>query len=683
MAGNGDGDDFWRTANGWMLECAYLRSVQEFSANGRVVEARQLAEAVLKKDFIDLPHIHTQESMIQLMMLLTDGYTYQSPPSGKKTVLEEALVFFQSLLSKFSEDLTFVSSAKRLELDLRIQALYACCGADDFKTAAQAFVRLDLEEKSTYAAAKNSYIAPRDVLRVLNGRKADNPILIQNSYKSFIEEVQEFVKYVHKTFPKPWVLQAYEKRQTSTTVTQSVSPPHEKRSASPEANLQRPCELATSDMETKPLETDVSSSMEDDAELWENLSQITKEQRHDLPNDQQDHLKPASLVIEDSVMETDKQYFEEPTTCIKDQKLEIMKKVLSYFHGMNRPLSLRTQQKIREMQSRERSVLSIPEIHEKARQHLKSMGVLSQLKAHFMCLENKKLNFVSADQRNSPEPLPDSPPESVIENSPVTSASNSPAMTCTSASVNPSLKSAVRTPPCQVVCVPLEEDQSIPLTFRKLATSVPHQVTQQSEDQSSTEAASSSEEKAESQVITKASRIRTRVGNLAGVQKGESPSQPKPIRRSGRRSQLTECVTTATSKRPDTPTVPTPPSRLPNIDAPMSRLRFRQSLVELPSGTAITPSWTKKNVRQKRRAGRGRKGIPWTSSEEEELYAGIVKYGVGNWAMIKSDFKFRTDRTSQDLSDKWRTLQRNERHLEEIKCRWRNSQKRPLGSPQY
>ena len=51
--------------------------------------------------------------------------------------------------------------------------------------------------------------------------------------------------------------------------------------------------------------------------------------------------------------------------------------------------------------------------------------------------------------------------------------------------------------------------------------------------------------------------------------------------------------------------------------------------------------------------------VGWTYKEEVDLYKGVQKYGVGNWAVIKKDPTFHfTSRTSVNLKDKWRNLEK-------------------------
>ncbi|EDV22701.1 uncharacterized protein TRIADDRAFT_28428, partial [Trichoplax adhaerens] len=46
---------------------------------------------------------------------------------------------------------------------------------------------------------------------------------------------------------------------------------------------------------------------------------------------------------------------------------------------------------------------------------------------------------------------------------------------------------------------------------------------------------------------------------------------------------------------------------------------------------------------------------PWSQKEEDNLSEGVQLYGVGNWAMILSEFNF-VARTNVDLKDKWRNM---------------------------
>jgi len=50
---------------------------------------------------------------------------------------------------------------------------------------------------------------------------------------------------------------------------------------------------------------------------------------------------------------------------------------------------------------------------------------------------------------------------------------------------------------------------------------------------------------------------------------------------------------------------------------------------------------------------------PWSSLEEEMVYKGVKAHGVGNWAVIRSNFL--RHRSNIDIKDKWRTMIRQGR----------------------
>jgi hypothetical protein len=51
-----------------------------------------------------------------------------------------------------------------------------------------------------------------------------------------------------------------------------------------------------------------------------------------------------------------------------------------------------------------------------------------------------------------------------------------------------------------------------------------------------------------------------------------------------------------------------------------------------------------------------KKRIPWTEEETSNLYNGVERYGVGEWAKIMSTYKFHDRRRAVDLKDKWRNM---------------------------
>ena len=50
--------------------------------------------------------------------------------------------------------------------------------------------------------------------------------------------------------------------------------------------------------------------------------------------------------------------------------------------------------------------------------------------------------------------------------------------------------------------------------------------------------------------------------------------------------------------------------------------------------------------------------VAWSSVEEEQVYQGVLAHGVGNWALIRSEFV--PNRTNVDIKDKWRTMKRQQ-----------------------
>jgi len=63
--------------------------------------------------------------------------------------------------------------------------------------------------------------------------------------------------------------------------------------------------------------------------------------------------------------------------------------------------------------------------------------------------------------------------------------------------------------------------------------------------------------------------------------------------------------------------------------------------------------WRKKHT--VKAAGR----IAWSTVEEELVYKGVLAHGMGNWALIHSEFV--PNRTNVDIKDKWRTMKRQGR----------------------
>lgn len=63
-----------------------------------------------------------------------------------------------------------------------------------------------------------------------------------------------------------------------------------------------------------------------------------------------------------------------------------------------------------------------------------------------------------------------------------------------------------------------------------------------------------------------------------------------------------------------------------------------------------------------------KRGGVWTVEEEDGLFKGVQKYGVGNWRHIIAENSCLDQRTPRDCYDKWRNLNKND-NLEVIRLR--------------
>jgi len=50
------------------------------------------------------------------------------------------------------------------------------------------------------------------------------------------------------------------------------------------------------------------------------------------------------------------------------------------------------------------------------------------------------------------------------------------------------------------------------------------------------------------------------------------------------------------------------------------------------------------------------KRIPFSEQETYNLYKGVERFGIGQWARVLSEYAFHPKRRAGDLKDKWRNL---------------------------
>lgn len=73
------------------------------------------------------------------------------------------------------------------------------------------------------------------------------------------------------------------------------------------------------------------------------------------------------------------------------------------------------------------------------------------------------------------------------------------------------------------------------------------------------------------------------------------------------------------------------------------------------------PSPARAKKRAKMSSGGVHKRVRWTQEEVDNLIEGVQEYGKGSWAEILAAFEFNDCRTSVNLKDKWRNLEKASR----------------------
>jgi len=75
--------------------------------------------------------------------------------------------------------------------------------------------------------------------------------------------------------------------------------------------------------------------------------------------------------------------------------------------------------------------------------------------------------------------------------------------------------------------------------------------------------------------------------------------------------------------------------------------------------SSVDDIWRPSTKWRKKGARKGTGKLPWSTVEEELVYQGVLAHGVGNWALVHTDFV--PNRTNVDIKDKWRTMKRQGR----------------------
>jgi hypothetical protein len=79
---------------------------------------------------------------------------------------------------------------------------------------------------------------------------------------------------------------------------------------------------------------------------------------------------------------------------------------------------------------------------------------------------------------------------------------------------------------------------------------------------------------------------------------------------------------------------------------PPASIHSRESLV------------THKQVPKATRGKVARRRIRWTEEEAGYVRQGVKKFGYGKWMQIRASYPFKSCRSSVDIRDKWRNMQK-------------------------
>lgn len=84
---------------------------------------------------------------------------------------------------------------------------------------------------------------------------------------------------------------------------------------------------------------------------------------------------------------------------------------------------------------------------------------------------------------------------------------------------------------------------------------------------------------------------------------------------------------------------------------------FKEVMADVPEADVLFKRFMgSTSARNQIQGNKRRARTPWEEDEIKMLIVGVLRFGIGNWAVIHAQMGFRDKRTFTDLKDKWRNL---------------------------
>ncbi|XP_066265177.1 telomeric repeat-binding factor 2-like [Branchiostoma lanceolatum] len=193
-------------ANGWILEFVCYTTWKEFVAGDDCFyQGRDFLQGLLARSVESSPERQRRVKLIQLLCRLADGRDHgiRYDEDGDITALESSLPIFDALVETADLPADQVAHARGL---MKVQSVLVCCRDNDFEAAEEVFQRV--WPAGSKQSAKDKKLRT-EVNAVLKSRNPHHPV-IQNRcpYDQFLQIMADFLQPIVDDFNSPFLLKA-------------------------------------------------------------------------------------------------------------------------------------------------------------------------------------------------------------------------------------------------------------------------------------------------------------------------------------------------------------------------------------------------------------------------------------------------------------------------------------------